>query len=274
MASSAPVVGTSDVASVGPAAAAASASGTPTRRPALAHQLSQSQQVTPIDIFLVDDGLYAEHAAGVAAGPVPIDGVFSDAAVELLPPSTIKWHAPTSLLSALALMGIKPLHAHRTAHTATQQILRRKRAAAALHQQQRQQAAGAEATVAARQAASAVNLASSAAGASTFAARASPSSDRILLLPLLFGPTPLLADSCVVLLASCFHSIVHAAILRCIKHSNIYHHQLYGMCREITERRRSLIILLAGTSGTGQQQRGTKSTKAHEYSTEEAARPA
>jgi len=33
--------------------------------------------------------------------------------------------------------------------------------------------------------------------------------------------------------------------------SNSYHHQLYVMCREVTEQRRSIIILLAGTSGTG-----------------------
>jgi 2-phosphoglycerate kinase len=90
------------------------------------------------------------------------------------------------------------------------------------------------------------------AGESTTASSISSSvASKTLVLPLLFGPTALPSDSCVVLLSSAFHSLVHAAILRCIKNSNVYHQQLYGMCREITEQRRSLIILLAGTSGTG-----------------------
>jgi energy-coupling factor transporter ATP-binding protein EcfA2 len=223
----------------------------------------QSQQSLPavppaIDIILVVDEpcmnvsrtvydqamrregiLIAQDLNDLAAEPA-FSAASSTSSVSLL-----RWHTSFHLLATFALMGIKPSHATRCAHQCMQQATRLKRK----HATPVQSMPVANANSAASSSGDQPSFAANSSSASTTAS--SPASFDVISVPLSFGSTPLPASTCVIILHSCFTSLVHAALLRCIKNSNSSHQVLYGMCREITERRRGLIILLAGTSGTG-----------------------
>ena len=64
-------------------------------------QNGSSNNGTTLEVFLVDDAMYQQQAAATVQ---PIDGVFLDADVPRLPPISIKWQSPASLLASLALM--------------------------------------------------------------------------------------------------------------------------------------------------------------------------
>jgi 2-phosphoglycerate kinase len=229
---------------------------------------------TVTDVMLVDDARLHQHDPTLHALTLQQEGIITDEQVRDLPPHALTWYTSFHLLSTFALMGLKPVHASRAGHACMQQATRLKRkivsqlpirtctsgaAIPSAIQTSRCPAASSShaetATCADRRPDSSSSPTTAIADASSPAAdtssSADPSSDDVLRVPLSFGLAALPSSSCVVMLQSAFTALVYSALQRCIKNSTVYHQLLYGMCREITDKRRGLVILLAGTSGTG-----------------------
>jgi len=195
-----------------------------------------------------------------------MEGVIPDDMVPHLPPSSLSWVTSHHLLSTFALMGLKAMHAAKCLQTLRNAMGRLKRRTMMKKARDVQPSPVDDAlppssqdqltdehrtpTIAAdghsTSASSHVTAASS-----TICLPVPVAGPDEILVPLLFGATPLPTPSTLVLSNAAFLSLVRQAFFKALKGANENHPLLFSLCREVTERRKSIIILLAGTSGTG-----------------------